>query len=267
MYVASLHQHPLKSAAVVDVDRLDITARGPVGDRRWLAVDADGRFLTAREHPTLVRIDARVADGGLRLIASGMPPLHVSLPPSDAPRLRVQVWGDTVEVARADEAAAAWITRYLGFPAQLVHMDEAAHRPIDPGFAAPGDEVSFADGYPLLVISQAALDGLNARLARPIPMSRFRPNVVVARCAPHAEDHWQRVRIGRVEFDAVKTCTRCVFTTLDPATALRDPDGEPLRTLKDYRRTPAGITFGMNLIPRGGGMLRVGDAIEVLAAR
>jgi uncharacterized protein YcbX len=128
-----------------------------------------------------------------------------------------------------------------------------------------GDEVSFADAFPLLLISRAALDGLNARLAKPVSMLRFRPNLVVEGVAAHAEDGWKRIRIGEVEFDVAKACTRCVFTTVDPMRGERDPDGEPLRTLIGYRRTADGVTFGQNLIPRSAGSVRVGDAVEVLA--
>ena len=121
-------------------------------------------------------------------------------------------------------------------------------------------------GYPLLAISQAALDGLNARLAdadrAPVTITHFRPNLVIDGTEAHAEDGWRRVRIGGIDFDAVKPCTRCVFTTVDPVLGQRRTDGEPLNILKDYRRTPAGITFGMNLIARGEGVLRVGDAVE-----
>ena len=266
MHIASLHLHPLKSAAVVDVAALSVTARGPVGDRRWLAVDAAGGFLTAREHPLLVRINAQDAGDALHLSAPGMDSLHVPQP-TGVTRRTVRIWGDVVDAACAGTLAADWVSRYLGFPAHLVHMDDAAHRPVDPAFGRDGDEVSFSDGYPLLVISQAALDGLNTRLSKPVPMARFRPNIVIGNSAAHEEDLWREVRIGGVVFDAVKACTRCVFTTLDPATAIRDPDGEPLATLKTYRRTPEGITFGMNLIPRGPAQLRIGDAVGVIARR
>ncbi|MGY4515110.1 MOSC N-terminal beta barrel domain-containing protein [Lysobacter sp. HA18] len=261
MHVASLHIHPLKSCAQLDVDTLDVTPRGPVGDRRWLAVDADGNFLAARKHPRLVGIRALPDAQGVVLSASGEAPIHVPVPRHDAPRRHVVIWDDRVEAIDAGDAAAAWLTRYLNLPARLVHMDDSVHRPVDPDYAIDGDEVSFADGYPLLVISQAALDDLNGRLASPVPMVRFRPNIVVAGTAPHAEDDWRRVRIGDVEFDAVKLCTRCVFTTIDPATMTRDPDGEPLRTLLTYRRTPKGVAFGMNLIPRGTGRIAIGDAV------
>jgi uncharacterized protein YcbX len=264
MHVASLHIHPLKSCAQVDVDALDITTLGPAGDRRWLVVDADDRFVTARQRAEMVGIHALPHVDGLGLAAPGTADLHVPFPGADGARRRVTIWRDEVDAADAGDEAASWLTRYLGATARLVYMDAAAHRAVDPDYARPGDEVAFADAYPLLVISQAALDGLNARLAAPVPMVRFRPNIVVAGSAPHAEDGWRRVRIGAVEFEAAKPCTRCVFTTIDPATLTRDAGGEPLRTLTTYRRTPAGVTFGMNLIPRGRGTVRLGDAVVAL---
>ena len=264
MHVASLHLYPLKSCAPLDADVLEITPRGPACDRRWLAVDADGRFLTARQHPRLVGIRAYPDAHGIALSADGMAPLHVATPGDEAARRDVVIWDDRVQAIDAGDAAAAWLSRYLGLAARLVHMDATVHRPVDPDYAEAGDEVSFADGYPLLVISQSALDELNSRLASPVPMARFRPNVVVTGAAPHAEDTWRRIRVGDVEFDAVKACTRCVFTTIDPTTMTHDPAGEPLRTLLGYRRTPKGVSFGMNLIPRGTGRIGRGDAVVVL---
>ncbi|GAB1596912.1 MOSC domain-containing protein [Lysobacter claricitrinus] len=265
MHVASLHLYPLKSCAPLAVDALDITPRGPAGDRRWLAVDADGHFLTARKHPRLVGIRALPDARGIALSANDAPPIRVDSPAPNATRRSVVIWDDRVEAVDAGDDVAAWLSSYLGIPARLVHMDDSVHRPVDPDHATAGDEVSFADGYPLLVISQAALDGLNARLPSPVPMARFRPNIVVAGVAPHAEDDWRRVRIGGIEFDAVKTCIRCVFTTIDPATMTRDPAGEPLRTLLTYRRTPKGVAFGMNLIPRGTGPIAIGDDVTPIA--
>ena len=269
MHLSSLHLYPLKSATGLAVETLDIVPRGPRHDRRWLVVDAEGRFVTARQVSRMVLIRAGTVGEGLRLSAPGLPDLDVVSPPSHASRLRVSIWKDTVDAVLVDPAADAWLSAFLQQPVRLVHMDDGARRPVDPAYASPGDEVSFADGYPLLVITQVALDGLNARLAdvgrAPVSMTQFRPNLVVADADPHAEDDWKRVRIGAIEFDAVKLCTRCVFTTVDPVAGARRDDGEPLNILKDYRRTPTGITFGMNLIPRGNGTLRVGDAVNILA--
>jgi uncharacterized protein YcbX len=268
MHLSALYLHPLKSTAALSVESLEIEPRGPRFDRRWLVVDADGRFVTARAVAELVLVRAEPLGAGLRLSAPGMAPLEVAPPPSGAPRASVTVWKDTIDAPRADPAADAWLGAFLQREVRLVHMDDAARRAVDPDYGRAGDEVSFADGYPLLAISQAALDDLNARLAEagraPVTMTHFRPNLVVDGVDAHAEDGWRRVRIGGIDFDAVKPCTRCVFTTVDPALGRRRDDGQPLEILKDYRRTPAGITFGMNLIARGTGTLRRGDAVEVL---
>ncbi len=268
MHVASLHIHPLKSAAVLDVDTLDIMPRGPIGDRRWMVIDAANRFVTARAEARLVLIHALPQGEGLLLSAPDTTPLCVAAP-TDALRIVVRIWNDHVDAVLADEDAHAWLSAFLGRPVRLVYMDSAGRRAVDPAFGTADDEVSFADGYPLLVISRSALEGLNARLVQPITMTRFRPNIVIEDCAPHAEDDWRRVRIGAVEFDAVKTCTRCVFTTIDPVSGVRDPGGEPLTTLRSYRRADAGndVLFGMNLIARDTGTLRLGDPVGVLELR
>jgi uncharacterized protein len=270
MRVSSLHVYPLKSTAAIDRGMLEIEARGPRHDRRWMAIDPEGRFVTGRQHGEMVLIRADPEGDGLRLSAPGMPDLHIVAPPTDAPRTAATVWGDEVDAACAGEHADAWLSAYLKRPLRLVHIDARSHRAVDPSFAQSGDQVGFADGYPLLAISQSSLDALNARILasnvrEPLSMARFRPNLVIEGATAHAEDAWRQVRIGDVVLDAVKVCTRCVFTTVDPQTGLRDDDGEPLNTLKTYRRTASGITFGMNLIPRGSGILHVGDAIEVLA--
>jgi uncharacterized protein len=268
MHLSALHLYPLKSAAGLAVETLDILPRGPRHDRRWLVVDTEGRFVTARQISRMVLIRAETMGEGLRLSAPGLPDLDVAPPLPGASRLRVSIWKDMVDASVADPAADAWLSAFLRQPVRLVYMDDGARRAVDPAYARPGDEVSFADGYPLLVISQTALDGLNARLAEAglasVAMAQFRPNLVIADAAAHAEDDWKGVRIGEVAFDAVKCCTRCVFTTVDPVGGMRRDDDEPLNTLKQYRRTPNGITFGMNLIPRGIGTLRVGDAVEVI---
>jgi uncharacterized protein YcbX len=262
--LSALAIHPVKSCAALPLDVAQVEPRGLAGDRRWMVVDPDGRFLTGRQLPRLVLLVARPRRDGIALSAPGMAPLIVPAPRADGPRRSVGVWKDTVDAVGAAPEADAWLSRFLDRPVHLVAMDPPARRAVDPRYARVGDEVSFADGYPMLLIGQSSLDALNARLAQPVPMARFRPNLVVAGAAPHAEDGWRRIRIGGVEFELVKDCTRCVFTTVDPARGEFDPAGEPLRTLVGYRRGPAGATFGRNLIARGTGTLRVGDAVERL---
>jgi uncharacterized protein YcbX len=264
MILSSIHIYPIKSTAGLDLQSAIVEPRGFRDDRRWMIVDAEGRFLTGRQLARMVLIHAMPENGGLRLDAPSMRSIHVRTPSASAERMTVTVWDDTVDAARADLGADAWLGEFLECPVHLVAMDTHSQRQVEPGPRADPDDVSFADGYPFLAISQASLDHLNGKVSSPLPMLRFRPNLVVSGCEPHAEDGWQRIRIGDVAFDVVKTCTRCVFTTVDPELGQRDPSGEPLRTLKTYRRSAEGITFGMNLIARGDGVIRVGDRVELL---
>lgn len=268
--LASLHAYPLKSGAPFTLDAAKLEARGIAGDRRWMLVDANGRFVTGRQFARLPLVRARPReDGALVVDAPGMPTIAVTPPAPEGERVATAVWQAEVTPLLADAGAHAWFSRFLGVPVRLVHMDQRCDRRVvqmyDGRYGRDEDRVSLADAFPLLLVSQAALDQLNAKLAQPVPMLRFRPNLVVAGTQPHAEDDWRRIRIGAAEFDVVKACTRCVFTTVDFERGERDPTGEPLRTLTTYRRTAEGVTFGQNLIPRGTGTLRAGDPIEVLS--
>jgi uncharacterized protein YcbX len=267
MQLSALFVYPVKSCGALAPSSTQVEARGLADDRRWMIVDLDGRFITGRQLPRLVLLRATPVSGGLTLVAPDMTPLAVVEPTTDAPRRFVTVWKDTLDAVDAGDIAAAWLTNFLDRDVRLVFMDARSHRPVSPTHTQPGDEVSFADAYPLLLISQASLDGLNRRLSNALPMQRFRPNLVVTGdIAPHAEDSWRRLRIGGIEFDAVKPCTRCVFTTVDPLRGDFDSSGEPLKTLKTYRRSAEGITFGMTLIARGTGSIHIGDAVTVLAS-
>nr|WP_219339827.1 MOSC N-terminal beta barrel domain-containing protein [Luteimonas salinisoli] len=262
--MSSIHLYPVKSGAAFDAGTAEVEPRGLRHDRRWMAVDGAGRFLTGRKLPRLTLLRARPDPDGIVLDGPGMSPLRVPRPVSGE-TLRVGVWKDEVAARAAGAVADAWLSGFLGQPARLVHMDSAAERPIVHRGALPGDEVSFADSMPVLLVSRAALDGLNARLSRPVSMLRFRPNLVVDGVPAHAEDGWHRIRVGDVEFDIAKPCIRCVFTTVDPDRGERDADGEPLRTLLDYRRGDKGASFGQLLIPRATGTIHTTDAVTVLA--
>lgn len=267
MRLAAIHLHPLKSGATIPLDSARIDGLGLEHDRRWLVVDGKGRFVTGRQEPRLVLVRATPVPGGVELAAPGMEALRVLAPEGNPERLAVTVWDDAVDAAACEAAADAWLARYLGRRVRLAYMDALASRAVDPAYARPEDRVGFADGFPLLLVTTGAMDALNAKLASPLPVERFRPNLVVEADAPHAEDGWRRIRIGALEFELVKPCTRCVFTTVDPATGTFDASGEPLATLKTYRRGAKGITFGQNAVARGIGEIAVGDRVEVLEHR
>lgn len=264
MHVAALYRYPLKSAAASAAAELTIEPRGAQGDRRWMLVDPEGHFITGRQLPALVRLRAEWRPQGLRLQWHDEV-LEVATPAAESGRRRVQVWKDWLEVPAAAAEANAWLSQRLGRAVELVQMDEQTRRTVDPRYGRADDEVSFADSFPLLVVTQSAVDELGRRAGRALDVRRFRPNIVVADAAPHAEDGWHRLRIGGIEFEAAKPCTRCVFTTVDPDRGERDDVGEPLRTLRQYRRLGDGVSFGLLLIPRGRGGLRVGAEVEVMA--
>ncbi|MGH8063150.1 MAG: MOSC domain-containing protein, partial [Pseudoxanthomonas sp.] len=227
MQLSSLYLYPIKSTAPLEVETARVEPRGLRNDRRWMVVDAAGRFITGRELPRLTLVRAQPIPDGLSLDAPGMPSLSVPFPQTEA-TVSVNVWKSEVG-AKPSDAGDAWLSDFLQQPVQLVHMDASVSRPMTDVHSQAGDEVSFADAFPMLLITRAALDGLNARLAKPVSMLQFRPNLVVDGAPAHAEDGWKRIRIGEVEFDVAKPCTRCVFTTVDPLRGERDPEGEPLR--------------------------------------
>lgn len=260
--LAAITIYPVKSTAGLAVDDATVEARGLTGDRRFMVVDANGDFITARQEPRLLLIKGTPTTGGVQLTAPDAEDLEVA---PTAGTMDVAVWSSAVTAARTSAEADAWISRYLDRSCRLVYMGDSAARPVKPDYSEPGDEVSFADALPVLVISQGSLDDLNGRLDDPISMARFRPNLVIAGCAPHAEDTWQRIRVGDAELALVKPCDRCVLTTLDPVSAMRDPTQEPLRTLATYRRWDGKVWFGQNATPRVLGRIQVGDRVEVLA--
>jgi len=264
--LTQISYYPVKSTAGIDTRQAAVEPRGLKDDRRWMLVDRVGRFLTAREHPQLLQIQAGIQDRCLTLKAPGMAELKLNeARPDTGPRLDITIWHDQLSAAGMPAAADAWCSEYLGLACRLVYMDEHCERSSDPEYSLNCDIVSFADGFPCLLISEASLADLNTRTPITVGMRRFRPNLVISGCSAYAEDDWRRLRIGTIEFDVVKPCARCVLTTIDPQTSQKHAQQEPLRTLCGYRRRAnRGIDFGQNLIPRDTGTLRVGDHIEIL---
>jgi uncharacterized protein YcbX len=264
--LASVHIYPLKGCRAVDLDETVVEPWGLAGDRRWLLVDADCQFMTQRKHPALARLVVRYGPGAdITASADGCLPLRVPAPGGSAELVKVTVWGSTVLAAAAGPEADAWFSAFLGEPVRLVWLDDPTRRAVDPEYGAGGDVVSFADGYPLLLTSTGSLDQLNEWLTAagdpPVPMNRFRPNVVVSGFEPWAEDRWRRIRIGPVWFRVAKPCGRCVVTTTDQATGQRG--SQPLRMLAARRRFGKNLVFGQNIIPDTRGLIRVGHPVEI----
>lgn len=267
--VESLHLYPVKGCAGIDLASALVATTGlriaGAADREWMVVDETGRFLTQRELPRLALVRTAVLDGQLRLSAPHMPDLAVSRDDEGAAG-DVVVWRSNVRGFDAGNKAARWLSDWLAHEVRLVLFDPAVQRACNADYVGDsGAHTYFADGYPVLVIGTATLDDLNRRLAlrheAPLPMNRFRPNLVLRGLAAFDEDHVDTLTAGEVVLRLVKPCTRCQVTTTDQATA--QVGAEPLRTLGEYlmNRELDGITFGMNAIVMRGGTIATGTPV------
>ena len=266
MLLSALYRYPLKSGAGEPLEEGLCTTLGMQGDRRWMVVDAaNGRFLTQRVLPSMALLRMRWQGfAAVRLTAPDMPMLDIEVPPPSAALRGVFIWREAVQVPDSGDSAAEWLSRFLGREVRLVYLRDEDAIQIDGAYAEEGERTAFTDGFPFLLIGQASLDDLCVRVGRPLEMLRFRPSVVVAGSVPYAEDGWKRIRIGSVDFRVVKPCTRCVIPLIDPSSATRNPDFEPLKTLMTYRKGEGGVFFGQNLIAEGSGTLALGMPVEVL---
>jgi len=245
----------------------DADGAGSIGDREWVIVDEQGRFLSQREHPRMALIETTLTAAHLRLKAPGMLPLAVPFA-SEGDVLEVQVWNDRIAAVTQGEVADTWVSRFLGLTARLMRFDPEARRHSNPDYTAPlVAPYKFADAFAILITNRASLEDLNRRLeatgAAPASMVRFRPNIVLEGLDAYEEDYIRTLRIGPVTLRAVKRCARCSVPGVDPSTGIAStliPD-----TLASYRRTGDGVMFGMNAIVAegAGNTLRAGAAVEV----
>ena len=268
--LSGLHLYPIKSLGGYAVPAADVTARGLRHDRRWLLVDERNRFMTQRQQPELALLSLAPTHNGFLISHRQRPelrPLFIPFEATPERTLFVTIWDDMAWAWRAAPEADAWLTDALGRPCRLVYMSDMVRRAVEPAHNLEGQLVSFADGYPYLLAGEAALADLNARLAQPVPMNRFRPNLVFSGGEPYEDDAWEQFQIGDVPFRAVRGCGRCVLTTIDQATATKSPTGDPLRTLATYRRADNSTLFGQNVTGPAAGRLRVGDALTVLSRK
>jgi uncharacterized protein len=253
--------YPIKGARGIPVEQSEVDDFGLRYDRRWMVVNQQGDFLTQRDYPQLALVAPIIGNQTMKVNAPGMPTLELPLSPSDVVRTRVTVWEDSCEASWTGEQSARWFSAYLGRECSLVHMPAGVVRPADETYAPAGVRVSFADAFPFLLISEESLADLNCRLTVPLPMNRFRPNLVVAGGDPYAEDSWGPIQIGEMSLRVVKPCSRCLVTTTDQETGQRGK--EPLRTLATYRNVDGKVMFGQNVVHEGTGRLRLGDPLVV----
>jgi uncharacterized protein YcbX len=262
LILSGLYSYPVKSLGGIALQRSMLDRYGLRYDRRWMLVDSEGEFLSQRRVPRMALVGQRIAAEELILHAVGRRELHLPLTPDSGEWIEVRIWDENCKAQGFGGAADAWLSEVLEQPCRLVFMPDSLSRRVDPDYATETDRTAFSDGFPLMLLSEASLAELNGRLQVPVSMRRFRPNLVVAGCEPFAEDGWKRLRIGDMTFRVVKPCSRCIITTIDPATAERGT--EPLQTLSEYRRRGNKVYFGQNLLHDAEGRLAVGMTVEVL---
>jgi MOSC domain-containing protein len=259
--VSQLLIYPAKSMGHISLDESDVDRFGLHNDRRWMLVDKDGGYVTQRKYPRMCLIRASLIDGQLVLQAPAMPVIRVPAANLDG-LIGVRVWDDQCNAYDCGKDIAQWLSEFIGIKCRLVYFPEGENRLVDQDYADPEEYTAFSDGFPILLISQASLNDLNSRLESPVPMTRFRPNLVVTGCEAYAEDGWKRIKAGDLVLRIVKPCSRCVIPTIDTETGKKGK--EPLSTLSQYRRQNNKVFFGQNVIANSAGMLETGMLVEIL---
>jgi hypothetical protein len=260
--IQDLYIYPIKSLGGYRVEEAEVTQRGLAHDRRWMLIDPNRRFLTQREHPLMALLQVQPAENGFQVFHRNRPDQFLLIPwQASGDSMEVAIWGDRCQALALSLEADAWFTEALGSRCQLVYMPEGSRRQVDLNYAPEGTITGFTDGYPILMISQASLDDLNTRLPEPLPMNRFRPNIVLSGAEAYAEDRMDSFTINNIELRGVKPCARCVITTINQETGIAGKD--PLRTFATYRQQGNKVLFGQNVLGLGTGILHTGDTVSV----
>ncbi|MGI8811240.1 MAG: MOSC domain-containing protein [Pyrinomonadaceae bacterium] len=268
MKLSEINIYPIKSLAGIRLESARVEARGLEFDRRWMLVDDSRTFLTQREFPVMATIKVTV-DGRMLTASAGWKQIEIPFSEDNGKKTTVKIWNSSVKAEVYDDAINEWFSEALGTKCSLVAMTPSSKRIVSPFYAVRRfrDQVSFADGYPFLLIGEASLADLNSRLPEPLPMNRFRPSFVVKGSEPFAEDKWKKIRIGKTLYHVVKQCERCVITTIDQ-TEGEKTGKEPLATLSGFRNQKGKILFGQNLIAdEPEGTISIGEAVEIVESR
>ena len=266
MFLSGLFIYPIKSLKGIALTEAKVEKRGLQYDRRWMLVDMNNKFFTQREFPKMATISISTESTGLKIDVEARETLFVPYDARPNSTAEVEVWGSHCPADFVSAEADRWFSEVLDTECRLAYMPDESLRPVNPDFAVANDVVSFADGYPFLVATEASLTDLNSRLDQKVGMNRFRPNFVISGTEPFEEDNWKLVTIGSTSFHVAKPCGRCVMTTVDQERGVKE-GVEPLRTLASFRTRNNSVMFGQNLIAaREGNTIRVGDEFRVIEA-
>ncbi|WP_316739016.1 MOSC domain-containing protein [Pedobacter aquatilis] len=265
LYLSEIYIYPIKSLGGISLNQTIVEEKGLQYDRRWMLIDQQGTFISQRKHSSLALLqvdlkgDQLLVYDKLNLQHRIEFPIKKYLPEA----IPVQIWDDETTGFEVSHKVSDWFSHYLKMPVKLVFMKESTARNVDTKYAVNRETVSFADGYPTLIIGQSSLDLLNEKLASPIEMDRFRPNLVFTGGEAHIEDSFQDFKIGNIIFNGVKPCARCVLITVNQKTG--EKGSEPLKTLSTYRLQKNKVMFGQNLLHRASGTVQIGDKLHILS--
>ena len=263
--VSQLFIYPIKSLGGIELQSSELTPTGLRYDRRWMLVNEEGRFLSQREESRMALLAVSLHEQSLQVYSKENPGSRVEIPflkkneMENHPRISVSIWDDQCTALVYPDAIGEWFSEVLGQSCRLVYMDDSVQRRVDGNYARNNEITSFSDAFPILMIGQATLDDLNVRLPEPVPINRFRPNLVFTGGIPFLEDEMNAFTIRGKEYKGVKPCDRCVIPTIDQATGIKGD--EPTRTLATYRLRDRKILFGQNVLGPGEGLIVVGDRI------
>lgn len=260
--ISALYIYPIKSLGGIALNTATVTDRGLEHDRRWMLIDQNNRFISQREFAQMALLKVEINTEGLHVSHKiNKESIMIPFEPQTTETCEVTVWDDTCPAVYVSGEADAWFSRMLGMPCRLVYMPDDSQRKVEEKYASDGEITSFSDGYPFLLIGEASLADLNSRMAEALPMDRFRPNIVFAGGDAFGEDTIHKFHVNGIEFSGAKLCARCILTTIDQETAIKNK--EPLKTLASYRRKGNKILFGQNLLHKGTGTIAVGDMMDV----
>lgn len=263
MQLQDIYCYPIKSLGGFRLEEANLQERGLQFDRRWMLVDKEGNFLSQRKQPKMALLQTELSKEGVAVYTKAQPDKSILIPfePSTFELISVRVWDDEILGQLVDNKINQWFSDILDFSCKLVYMPTSTERKVPPKYAAKNESVSFADGMPYLLIGQASLDDLNSRLDLPVPMDRFRPNLVYSGGNAFEEDGWDKLKIGDALFKITKPCARCIMTTIDQSTGKKYK--EPLKTLSAYRNFGGKVMFGQNMSLLEGEKIKVGDILTV----
>lgn len=259
--ISELTIYPIKSARGISLDSMQLQTMGPECDRRWMVIDKNNTFITQRKVSKMSLINVELTQQGIRLSTDGMASCSVTKPNSGE-TFDSSVWGSDVQGLDCGDEVAIWLSDFLSKDCRLIYMPDDFNRAVNTDFASKQEQVGFADGFPLLITSQASLDDFNNKLDNKISMDRFRPNIVISGNQAYAEDQWQIIAIGDIEFSLVKPCSRCIMPSINPQTGVKEMAVN--KALQTYRRRDRETFFGQNALYNRFGSISIGDEVTVL---